>query len=63
MKIDKPGVYRTASGRAVQITGVGTYLASGYISSRKMHLRDRKSGEIVGHGKDPERLRIIAKGW
>jgi len=51
MRIDKPGVYMTAGGKGVQITGIGEYLVSGYISRKKMLIWDRETGRLASKPK------------
>jgi hypothetical protein len=45
MKIASPGLYQTKSGAAVQITAVGDYLASGFVTRARRMVWDKETGE------------------
>jgi hypothetical protein len=64
MRIDKPGVYVTASGQPVQITGIGEHLVSGFSSKTKLHVWDRNTGRLANKAKGAgNRLTIVKHAW
>lgn len=64
MRITTKGVYLTIEGKPVQISGVGTELATGYIGIRKMLLWNRETGQLVPTPrKNRDRLRIVGRAF